>query len=162
MRTRLKHLRLGASVANGEGLTVAAALRFFRACLAKTDEFFNRYLVKHDLFLPVLELAQEEAGRDNLLSSACLDFFEFLRVVRLLLPRSRADSSQANVKAILNHLCDKYRDRLTKLGETETTFAQLVVRWEQNNAPAPTAPASASTTVSSPGPMCVRAQFSRI
>ena len=65
-------------------LIVAAALRFFRACLAKTDEFFNRYLVKHDLFLPVLELAQEEAGRDNLLSSACLDFFEFLRVVRSL------------------------------------------------------------------------------
>ena len=78
----------------------AAALRFFRACLAKTDEFFNRYLVKHDLFLPVLELAQEEAGRDNLLSSACLDFFEFLRVVRhvareladLLRPMSRRSS----------------------------------------------------------------------
>ena len=110
----------------------------------------------------MLELAQEEAGRDNLLSSACLDFFEFLRVVRPLFARSRADSSQANVKAILNHLCDKYRDRLTKLGESETTFAQLVVRWEQNNAPAPTAPASASTTVSSPGHMCVRAECPRL
>lgn len=76
--TRHTHLRL-------------AALRFLRACVARSDEFYNRFLVKHDLIRPVLETVAEERDKDNLLGSACLEFFEHLRIVSvawegLLLP----------------------------------------------------------------------------
>lgn len=67
-RTRHKHLRL-------------AALRYFRACIGKSDDFYNRFLMKHDLFVPILDIAVAEKGRDNLLGSACLEFFEFIRTV---------------------------------------------------------------------------------
>lgn len=67
--TRHTHLRL-------------AALRFLRACVARNDDFYNRFLVKHDLIRPVLDTADEEKSKDNLLGSACLDFFEYLRTVR--------------------------------------------------------------------------------
>lgn len=66
--TRHTHLRL-------------AALRFLRACVARADEFYNRFLVKHDLIRPVLETAAEERDKDNLLGSACLEFFEHVRTV---------------------------------------------------------------------------------
>lgn len=66
--TRHTHLRL-------------AALRFLRACIARSDEFYNRFMIKHDLVRPVLETAAEERDKDNLLGSACLEFFENLRTV---------------------------------------------------------------------------------
>ncbi|KWU41917.1 DUF625-domain-containing protein, partial [Rhodotorula sp. JG-1b] len=69
--TRHTHLRL-------------AALRFLRACVARADEFYNRFLVKHDLIRPVLETAAEERDKDNLLGSACLEFFEHVRTVSCL------------------------------------------------------------------------------
>lgn len=73
--TRHKHLRL-------------AALRFLRATLAKNDDFYNRFLMKNDLFRPALELAWNERKKDNLLASACLEFFEYIRTVSA--PRWRA------------------------------------------------------------------------
>lgn len=66
--TKHKHLRL-------------AALRFFRAILGKNDDFYNRYLVKNDMFRAVLEVCWDERGRDNLLGSAGLEFFETVRLV---------------------------------------------------------------------------------
>lgn len=67
--TRHKHLRL-------------AALRYFRSCIGKQDDFHNRFLMKHDLLTPILDLAVAEMDKDNLLASACLEFFEFIRTVR--------------------------------------------------------------------------------
>lgn len=60
-----------------------SALRFFRACLNKQDEFYNRCFVKHDLFVPVIELLVRQGSKDNLCSSACLEFFENIRLVSL-------------------------------------------------------------------------------
>jgi len=51
-----------------------------------------RYLNKGDVFAPVLELVALESPRDNMLSSACLELFEYMRKVSpsafsLLFPR---------------------------------------------------------------------------
>ena len=70
LRARHKHIRL-------------AALRFFRACVGKNDDFYNRFLIKNELITPILDIAYAERARDNLLSSACLEFFEYIRNVRL-------------------------------------------------------------------------------
>ncbi|KAK7205634.1 component of IIS longevity pathway SMK-1-domain-containing protein [Myxozyma melibiosi] len=59
------------------------ALRCFRQCLGTNDEFYFRFLVKNKLFGPVVELLADLGDKNNLLSSACLEFFEFIRSVRI-------------------------------------------------------------------------------
>ncbi|GAA5991397.1 hypothetical protein JCM10908_003292 [Rhodotorula pacifica] len=126
--TRHTHLRL-------------AALRFLRACVARSDEFYNRFLVKHDLIRPVLETAAEERDKDNLLGSACLEFFEHLRV--------------ANVKALLNHVMDRSGEVARKLAASTgmspalRTFEALIQRWEMNNEPPPPVSLMADTSTDS-------------
>lgn len=58
-----------------------AALRFFRACIGRSDDFYNRYLIKNGAFSDIIDLAKIETQADNLLASACLDLFEYLRRV---------------------------------------------------------------------------------
>ncbi|KAK4704487.1 protein phosphatase 4 regulatory subunit 3, partial [Phenoliferia sp. Uapishka_3] len=119
--TRHKHLQL-------------AALRFFRACVGRGDDFYNRFLIKNDLFRPILEIVGRERDRDNLVSSACLEFFEFIR--------------GTNVKAVINHLMDRYGDKVRQLALTLKTFEMLIAKWEQNNEPPPK-PAEVSSTATS-------------
>jgi protein phosphatase-4 regulatory subunit 3 len=40
-------------------------------------------MVKYKLFEPILNLLIETMPRDNLLNSACLEFFEFIRRVSI-------------------------------------------------------------------------------
>ena len=61
---------------------LAAAFRFFRTCLRLKNGNIFKHLVKHDVFKPILELTLRESKRDNLLSSSCLEYFDFMRRVR--------------------------------------------------------------------------------
>ncbi|GAA5922498.1 Psy2p [Sporobolomyces koalae] len=110
--TRHTHLRL-------------AALRFLRACVARNDDFYNRFLIKHDLVRCVVETAEDEKDRDNLLGSACLEFFEYVR--------------STNAKGLINHLMDRCGDSIRRLAPSFKTFEGLVSRWEINNEPPPPA-----------------------
>lgn len=40
-------------------------------------------MIKNNLFEPILNVVLETMPRDNLLNSACLEFFEFIRRVRI-------------------------------------------------------------------------------
>ncbi|GAA6063624.1 hypothetical protein JCM10212_000125 [Sporobolomyces blumeae] len=111
--TRHTHLRL-------------AALRFFRACVARNDDFYNRFLVKHDLVKAVVETADDEKDKDNLLGSACLEFFEYIR--------------GTNAKQLINHLMDRCGETIRRLAAKFSTFEGLVARWEINNEPPPRPP----------------------
>ncbi|GAA5827154.1 hypothetical protein JCM11251_001145 [Rhodosporidiobolus azoricus] len=128
--TRHKHLRL-------------AALRVDRAIIARTDEFYNRFLIKHDLIRPVLETADEERSRDNLLGSACLEFFEYLRTT--------------NAKALLNHIMDRAGETVRRLARGNAldpglkTFENLIARWEMNNEPPPLPTVTASAAPGAEG-----------
>lgn len=102
-------------------MTILAALRFFRACIGRNDDFYSRYLVKHSCLLPILELTKSELHNNNLLSSACLELFEFCRV--------------NNLKTILNNLMEIRGDELRQLAEQHANFRMLVQRWEMNNDP---------------------------
>ncbi|ORY90176.1 component of IIS longevity pathway SMK-1-domain-containing protein [Leucosporidium creatinivorum] len=122
--TKHKHLRL-------------AALRFFRATINKNDDFYNRFLIKNDLFRPVLEVVWEERGRDNLLGSAGLEFFEYVRT--------------SNAKAVINHLVERYGERVRQLATTLKTFENLIIKWEQNNEPPPSATTVGGKSEGAPG-----------
>jgi protein phosphatase-4 regulatory subunit 3 len=54
--------------------------------------------------------------RDNLLNSACLELFEFIR--------------RENIKAIVTHLVDTYRERLQTITYVDT-FHSLILRYDQ-------------------------------
>lgn len=60
----------------------AAAFRFFRTCLRLKNGNIFKHIVKHDVFRPILALTTRESKRDNLVSSTCLEFFDFMRRVR--------------------------------------------------------------------------------
>lgn len=48
------------------------------------DEFYFRYIVKHNLFEPIIEAFVANGNRYNLLNSAILELIDFIRKVRFL------------------------------------------------------------------------------
>ena len=61
------------------------SLRFLRRIIGLKDEFYNRYIVKGQLFDPVISAFKENGQRYNLLNSAIVELFEFIRVVSVVL-----------------------------------------------------------------------------
>jgi protein phosphatase-4 regulatory subunit 3 len=62
-----------------ERAVAAAALRFLRVCLALRDDFFARAVAKGRLLEPLLAAFLANGPRYNLLNSAALELFDFLR-----------------------------------------------------------------------------------
>lgn len=58
------------------------AIRFFRSLLALQDEFYAKHLAEKQVLTPMLEVFCETMPRDNLLSSASLEIFDFIRKER--------------------------------------------------------------------------------
>ena len=52
-----------------------------RKIIALKDEFYNRYIIKGNLFAPVIDSFVSNNGRYNLLDSAILEMFEFIKLV---------------------------------------------------------------------------------
>jgi hypothetical protein len=89
-KCREKHLQL-------------TGLRIFRATLAVEDEFYFRFFIQHRSFGALFSLYKAAGGGegcDNLVTSAILEIFEFIRVPR--------DS----LKALVRHLSTVYRTEL--------------------------------------------------
>ena len=59
------------------------ALRFMRKIIALKDEFYNRYIIKGNLFAPVIDAFVMNNGRYNLLDSAILEMFEHIKLVSI-------------------------------------------------------------------------------
>jgi len=60
---------------------VLAALRLLRKVIALKDDLYNRYIVKGNLFGPVIDTFMRNKGRYNLLDSAIVELFEFMKAV---------------------------------------------------------------------------------
>lgn len=117
-----KHLRL-------------TALKFFRTCVGLQDEFYTRHMIKWGLFEPILGLVIETMPRNNLLNSACLEFFEFIKKVWRVSCSSSSttgltDRLQENLKPIILHLVENYRDRMKEITYVDT-FSMLISRCDQ-------------------------------
>jgi protein phosphatase-4 regulatory subunit 3 len=74
------------------------------------------------LFEPILKIVVETMPRDNLLNSACLEFFEFIK--------------KENIKNIISHLVENYRDTLQQITYVET-FSNFIMRYDQSEGFAP-------------------------
>ncbi|XP_064464080.1 serine/threonine-protein phosphatase 4 regulatory subunit 3-like [Ornithodoros turicata] len=96
---------------------VLCALRFMRKIVGLKDEFYNRYIVNGNLFAPVVDAFQRNKGRYNLLDSAIIELFEFIRV--------------EDVRSLCSHVVERYGKVLDKVDYVQT-FKSLRLRYEQH------------------------------
>jgi protein phosphatase 4 regulatory subunit 3 len=99
-----------------------AALKFFRNLIGLQDEFYNQQMTQGKLFGPVLDLLIETMPRDNLLNSACLEFFDFIK--------------RENIKNLITHLVENYREKLKEITYVDI-FSNFIVRYDQTAGFAP-------------------------
>lgn len=75
-----------------------------------------KHLTEKQVLGPILEVLIDTMPRDNLLSSACLELFEFIK--------------KENIKELVKHLVQNYRERLVALSYVDT-FRDLILRYDQ-------------------------------
>ena len=94
----------------------SAALKFFRTCLGLQDEFYYNQITQNQIFGLILDIVYETLPRDNLLNSACLELFEFVK--------------RETIKPILRHVVENYRHRLENITYVDL-FEQLIQAYER-------------------------------
>jgi len=94
-----------------------SALRFMRKIITLKDEFYNRYIIRGSLFTPVIDALMTNYDRYNLLNSAILEMFEFIKL--------------EDIKSLCIHVVEKYGTTLDKITYVKT-FAALKVRYDQH------------------------------
>ena len=80
------------------------------------ETFYQAQMTHNNTFGLILDIVLETMPRDNLLNSACLEFFEYIK--------------RANVKPFVIHVVEKYYDKLESITYVDT-FQNLIIRYEQ-------------------------------
>ncbi|KAG5462843.1 MAG: hypothetical protein BJ554DRAFT_3283 [Olpidium bornovanus] len=101
-----------------------SAIRYFRTIVAAKDEFYNRHLIKHDLFAPIVKTFLETEHKNNLVNSACIELFEFIR-------RVGSPSLQENIKSLVEHIWRGFGHHFEGITYVDT-FQAFQKRYEQN------------------------------
>ncbi|KAJ5040454.1 uncharacterized protein L3040_006110 [Drepanopeziza brunnea f. sp. 'multigermtubi'] len=122
---KLSH-RIAQLLSSTEKYLRLTALKFFRNLIGLQDEFYNQQMTQGMLFEPILDLVLETMPRDNLLNSACLEFFEHIK--------------KENIKTIISHLVENYREKLVRITYVDT-FSNYIMRFDQTQGFAPNAEA---------------------
>lgn len=99
---------------------MAAAIKFLRTCISIQDEFVSRQIRDNRLFDPVFTIIVATLPRDNLINSACLEMFEFIR----------HESANRHTRDLLMHLIENYRDRIESHKQV-MVFSGLLLKYDQ-------------------------------
>ncbi|XP_040849367.1 serine/threonine-protein phosphatase 4 regulatory subunit 3B isoform X5 [Ochotona curzoniae] len=101
---------------NKNNTVCPGALRFMRRIIGLKDEFYNRYITKGNLFEPVINALLDNGTRYNLLNSAVIELFEFIRV--------------EDLKSLTAHIVENFYKALESI-EYVQTFKGLKTKYEQ-------------------------------
>lgn len=93
------------------------ALRFLRKMVAMRDDTYDRHIVKQNLFAPVVDVFCENRGRYNLLDSAIIELFEFIKT--------------ENIRLLITYSVETFGERVSAVTYVPT-FRALHQRYEQN------------------------------
>ncbi|KAF9898819.1 Platinum sensitivity protein, partial [Lobosporangium transversale] len=93
-----------------------AVLKFLRACIEISDEFYHRYLIDRGVINSIVELLLRNNNKNNLLNSVCLEFFEFIRT--------------ENFETLSTYLTEKYSEELREITYVDT-FIKLMAQHKQ-------------------------------
>lgn len=80
------------------------------------DAFYNRQLIQNGYFTPILNIVYETMPRDNLLNSACLELFDFVK--------------RENLKPLIVHLVEACRPKLQEITYVNV-FQEMILRYDQ-------------------------------
>ncbi|XP_031302390.2 protein PPP4R3C [Camelus dromedarius] len=92
------------------------ALRFIRRMIGLKDELYNHYIIKGNLFEPVVNALLDNGTRYNMLNSAVIELFEYIRV--------------ENIKSLVAHVVENFYKTLESI-EYVQTFKGLKIQYEQ-------------------------------
>ncbi|PFH55634.1 hypothetical protein XA68_17912 [Ophiocordyceps unilateralis] len=90
-----------------------AAIRFFRHLIGTQEEFYIKHLTEKHVLGPILDVVMETLPRDNLLSSASLELFDYIR--------------KECIVEMIKYLVANFRERLIILSDLPT-FRDIVLR----------------------------------
>lgn len=93
-----------------------ASLKFFRTLVSLQDTFYHAQMTHNNTFELILNVVYDTMPRDNLLNSACLELFEYIK--------------RENIKPIISHVVENYRDKLKDIRYVDT-FQNLILRFDQ-------------------------------
>ncbi|KAK3869768.1 hypothetical protein Pcinc_024948 [Petrolisthes cinctipes] len=96
---------------------VLSALRFMRKIVGLRDDFYNRHIVNSNLFAPVVDAFVRNNGRYNLLDSAIIEMFEYIKV--------------EDIKSLWVSVVEKFGEVLSRVDYVQT-FHALRLRYQQH------------------------------
>lgn len=100
-----------------EKYLVVAAVRFVRTVISRNDENLNNYIMRRNLPKPIVDAFVANGDRYNLLNSAILELFEYIR--------------KESVKPLLKYLVESFWSQLSKF-ENLASIQSLSVKYEQS------------------------------
>ncbi|KAM3338171.1 serine/threonine-protein phosphatase 4 regulatory subunit 3 isoform X1 [Capsicum galapagoense] len=100
-----------------EKYLVVAAVRFVRTLISRNDEYLMNHIAEKNLLKPIVNAFVANGERYNLLNSAVLELFEYIR--------------KDNLKILLKYLVDSFWDELVKF-EKFSSINSLKVKYEQS------------------------------
>jgi protein phosphatase 4 regulatory subunit 3 len=95
---------------------VSVAIRFFHQLIILQDEFYIRHLCEKHVLGPILDVLLRTMPRDNLLCSACLALFEFIK--------------KESIKELIKHLVENHREKIMALSYLEL-FRTILGQYDQ-------------------------------
>ncbi|XWS38956.1 hypothetical protein CRYUN_Cryun18bG0008100 [Craigia yunnanensis] len=99
-----------------EKYIVVAAVRFVRTILSRHDEHLINHFVKNNLLKPVVDAFLANGNRYNVLNSAVLELFEYIR--------------KENLKLLVKYIVDSFWNQLGRF-ESLASVLSLKVKYEQ-------------------------------
>ncbi|XP_043709289.1 serine/threonine-protein phosphatase 4 regulatory subunit 3-like isoform X3 [Telopea speciosissima] len=100
-----------------ERYLVVAAVRFLRTIISRNDDHLLRHIVKNNLLKPIVEAFVANGNRYNLLNSAVLELFEYIR--------------KENLKTLITYVINSFWNQLVKF-EHLPSIQVLKVKYEQS------------------------------
>lgn len=99
-----------------EKYLVVAAVRFVRTILSRHDEHLINHFVKNNLLKPIVDAFVANGNRYNLLNSAVLELFEYIR--------------KENLKSLVRYIVDSFWNQLVNF-EYLASLHSFKVKYEQ-------------------------------
>ncbi|XP_034340670.1 protein PPP4R3C1-like [Arvicanthis niloticus] len=95
---------------------ILSAVRFMRKMIGLKDEIYNLYIIKKNLFEPVINAFVTNGTRYNMLNSAIIELFEFIR--------------EENIKSLIANIVEKFFVAFESI-EYVQTFKGLKTKYEE-------------------------------
>ena len=112
----------------------------YRALLDSTDSFYERYLAKHDLFVPVMDVFLRNPSANNLVHSSIIQMLNFIKnvcggssLVRIALSLSLFLQRATSKSVLLRYIVERFGPAWE--GLTEPVIADLRHTYQRLHGP---------------------------